>query len=135
VFIATPLAAQLKEREPAMKALARRVAVRQGGGGGGPVGAPAARAAKRAAGRSGGSTAMLVRDEAPPGALATDAEVDVAEAQDIEAQEIAAQRAAVPPRPAKRPPAARTGSTAAGGRPQPRKSSSGKGRPSGKKRR
>jgi preprotein translocase subunit SecF len=140
VFIATPLAAQLKEREPAMQALARRVAVRQGGGGVGPAGTPAARAAKRAAGGSGGSTAMLVREDAAPGGLVTDADVDVAEAQgaeakDIAAQDIAAQRGAVQPRPGKRPPAARTGSTAAGGRPQPRKSSSGKGRPSGKKRR
>jgi preprotein translocase subunit SecF len=134
VFIATPLAAQLKEREPAMQALARRVAVRQGGGGAAPVATPATRAAKRAAGGSGGSTAMLVREEEPPGALATDAEVDMAEAEDVAAQEVAAPRAAGQ-RPAKRPPAARTGSTAAGGRPQPRKSSSGKGRPSGKKRR
>ncbi|MGH8970863.1 MAG: protein translocase subunit SecF, partial [Actinomycetes bacterium] len=32
IFIATPLAATLKEREPAMQALARRVAARKGGG-------------------------------------------------------------------------------------------------------
>jgi preprotein translocase subunit SecF len=66
IFIATPLLAQMKEREPQMKALARRVAARQAGGRApaatpspevATAGAPVAPATARS-GSSGGSRPM-----------------------------------------------------------------------------
>jgi preprotein translocase subunit SecF len=54
IFIATPVLASLKEREPQYKALARRVATREAGGGGKRAARRAARATAGAASRNGG---------------------------------------------------------------------------------
>ncbi|MGN6243447.1 MAG: protein translocase subunit SecF [Motilibacteraceae bacterium] len=60
IFIATPLLADLKEREPAMQALASRVAARKTSAAGGGKKAPARAAA---VGASGGATATAVLDD------------------------------------------------------------------------
>ena len=121
IFIATPVLAQLKERDPQFKALAKRVALREAGG----------RAGKRAAAKSTGkpgtktaaaATAVAV-DEAPAG---PDAPGDDFDAED-EAAAVPAGRAAPrgTPGPGARP----------GPRQQPRRPGSAKRRPSGKKKR
>jgi preprotein translocase subunit SecF len=109
IFVATPLLADLKEREPAMQALAKRVNARRTGQ---PVGASARRAA---ATRS--KTAVAEPEPAPSEEVVDDVEgVD----------EPAAPTPTSTARPASSP---------AGPRNQPRKSSNAKRRPSGKKRR
>jgi preprotein translocase subunit SecF len=115
IFIATPLAAQLKEREPAMQALAKRVAAREAAGRGvGTTGRPTA--AKR--------TAAAVVEE-PDEAL--DADVTDAVDDADSAPDVAPPAAGTAQKNgAARPPA--------GQRPQQRRNSS-KRRPSGKKRR
>ncbi len=123
IFIATPVLAALKEREPQYVALAKRVAVRASGG----------RAAKRATAKS------------PKGTLGTSGAVEAgggAADYDDEPLEAAEQDAGPP---VARVPAgtgapqgagARTGAARPGPRQQPRRtSSSGRRRPSGKKKR
>ena len=80
IFIATPVACQLKEREPAMQALAKRVAAREAAGkaSAAAAGAGAATAGGRAAGR----TATAVRDDAADGPDGVD-RVDGAQGTDI----------------------------------------------------
>jgi preprotein translocase subunit SecF len=129
ICIATPVLADLKERQPAYQALAKRVALRAAGG----------RAAKRAAakaGRSGaaaepgGAGASALADDAPPGAADPDDLTDAELAGDDDAaapeEKVPAGRAA--PRPPG--PGARSGP-----RQQPRRTSSAKRRPGGKKKR
>ncbi len=101
IFIATPMLAAFKEREPAMQALARRVAARRGGSADSP-------SARR---RSG--TAAATSDVEPAPGDGTDVDVDSREA--VGAGTPAARR----PAPARRP---------AGGsqRSQPRKGSGGR---------
>ncbi len=114
IFIATPLLADLKEREPAMKALARRVAARQGA---------AAKTAKVATGAKQGRAAAaadevtddVVEDEGAPAGEET-AVVGAAARQSVPA--------AARQQPKRTPPRARSGG---GGK--------SKKRPSGKKRR
>ncbi len=132
IFIATPVLADLKERQPAYKALAKRVALKASGG----------RAAKRAAAKAtravgsggsagdpGGVTASALAGDAPPGEVDPDELTDAGVAEDDAAgaaERVPAGRAA--PRPPG--PSARSGP-----RQQPRRSSSAKRRPGGKKKR
>ncbi|RKS77732.1 preprotein translocase subunit SecF [Motilibacter peucedani] len=80
IFIATPLLADLKEREPGMRALAKRVAARNAAV---SKGAPAARggatSGAAAPARSGGATALLVDPDGEVEPVVTDAEAPVAE--------------------------------------------------------
>jgi len=124
IFIATPVLADLKEREPQYQALAKRVAVRAAGG----------RAAKRAAAKASSRPgAPLAEEELSPAQLAEDVQddIDYAEETAPSADELttAAPRAAgtsasrAPARP--------------GPRQQPRRSGGGtaRHRPAGKKKR
>ena len=132
IFIATPVLADLKERQPQYKALAKRVALKASGG----------RAAKRAAAKAGtatgggaaagrgGAAASALTGQAPPGGADPDDLADAELAGDDEAagpeERVPAGRAA--PRPPG--PGARSGP-----RQQPRRTSSAKRRPGGKKKR
>ncbi len=129
IFIATPVLADLKEHQPAYQALAKRVALKAAGG----------RAAKRAAAKAGrtgaaaepgGAGASALADDAPPGAADPDDLTDAELAGDDDAaapgEKVPAGRAA--PRPPG--PGARSGP-----RQQPRRTSSAKRRPGGKKKR
>jgi preprotein translocase subunit SecF len=115
IFVATPVLCQLKEREPAMQALAKRVAAREAAGKAAP-----ATGARRAAGsgRATGATATAT------------ATADPDEDLDLDDGTVAAAGAGGTDAPASsgaaRPPAQR---------PQQRRPSGGKRRPSGKKRR
>ena len=144
VFIATPIVAQLKEREPAMQALARRAASRQSGvaaGAPAATGTAAERAARRAARGTGGATALAVRDEQTAAGAADSEPVDSEPvgSEPVGSEPVdfdpAVETAAAPPSLAKQPPAPRAGGGgAAAARTQQRRPAS-KGRPSGKKRR
>jgi preprotein translocase subunit SecF len=127
IFIATPVLAQLKEREPQFKALAKRVALRESGG----------RAAKRAATKTStrpGTKAVAVAD-GPAAADGVEDSVDDSMDDGYDSDEeatsagekVAAGRAAPrgTPVPGARP----------GPRQQPRRPGSAKRRPSGKKKR
>ena len=120
IFIATPVLADLKEREPQYRALAKRVSVRAAGG----------RAAKRAAAKvQSGSRAAAIAPSAP-------------EAAD-EADDVGYPDETVPPADELTPTASRVaatrgtpGSVRPGPRQQPRRSgSSARHRPAGKKKR
>ena len=128
IFIATPVLADLKERDPQYKALARRVAQRASG----------ARAAKRAAAKS--PRAAVAGAGAAPGAAAVVLDPDTTDLADDdpgldtddgdattdEADRVTAGRATPRPGPGARP----------GPRQQPRRNTSAaKRRPSGKKKR
>jgi len=118
IFIATPLLASMKEREPAMQALAKRVALRRSGGGG--TGPTAVRAKRRPASRT-TAPAEPPADQEP----VTDAD-----------EPVPASTGATAFRPQdRRPPA--TGGTGARSRPrqQPRKGGGNRNRSGGKKRR
>jgi preprotein translocase subunit SecF len=122
IFIATPVLADLKEREPQYQALAKRVSVRASGG----------RAAKRAAAKAGGRTATPPAQAPLPEDEAGDAEVDTDFADD------AAPPASALTTTASRVPAARgtPGPARPGPRQQPRRSGgSARHRPAGKKKR
>jgi preprotein translocase subunit SecF len=118
IFIATPVLADLKEREPQYQALAKRVSVRASGG----------RAAKRAAAKApAGATARAVSSSAPED-----------ETDDAEYNDDAAPAADELTTTASRITAARTtpGAARPGPRQQPRRtSSSARHRPAGKKKR
>jgi preprotein translocase subunit SecF len=124
IFIATPVLADMKEREPQYKALAKRVALRAAGG----------RAAQRAKAKAGKAAAVSGTDtpqlEQPP-----DDEADP------DAQQEAGESQAAPQAgewvPAGRPAAgtAPRSQARSGPRQQPRRSSAAKRRPSGKKKR
>jgi preprotein translocase subunit SecF len=132
IFIATPVLADLKEREPQYKALAKRVAVRATGG----------RAAKRATARA---VASGGRARRPPGATAgtlpPDDEADEAAYDDdtaSAADDLTATASRVPEASgASGSPAARSGSGPArqGPRQQPRRGGSARHRPAGKRKR
>jgi preprotein translocase subunit SecF len=129
IFIATPVLAQLKEREPQFKALAKRVALRESGG----------RAAKRAAAKAGskpaskpGSKAAAVAlDDGPAADEVVDDSFDSGDETgppgESAAEKVVAGRTAPrgAPGPGARP----------GPRQQPRRPGSAKRRPSGKKKR
>jgi preprotein translocase subunit SecF len=141
ICIATPVLADLKEREPQYKALAKRVALRAAGGRAAIRKAKAGKAAPGSA-RAGGTAADLTED-ADPGqdtTVSQDPGQDTAPGQDP-GQENAADPASSPPGewvPAGRPTggtAPRNPGTRPGPRQQPRRSSAAKRRPSGKKKR
>jgi preprotein translocase subunit SecF len=116
IFIATPLACQLKEREPAMQALAKRVAARE--------------AAGRGVGATRGSTARTATAAAATAAATDDDEGldddEFFDETDGDGSDVATSAAAS---------AAKAGAARpAGQRPQQRRSNA-KRRPSGKKRR
>jgi len=132
IFIATPALADLKEREPQYKALAKRVALRAAGG-------RAAQRAKAKGGKAAGAGGTAAA-EAAAGAVAGPADA----APDDDAGAAAEAEGLASPRPGERVPAGRpAGGTAAprgpgarpGPRQQPRRSSAAKRRPSGKKKR
>jgi preprotein translocase subunit SecF len=123
IFIATPVLADLKEREPQYRALAKRVAVRASGG----------RSAKRAAAakagpRSGAGAAGLPAAQLDEGAPDDDAFDDEVDAMDPSADELTTTASRASGGPA--------GSVRPGPRQQPRRSGSGaRHRPAGKKKR
>jgi preprotein translocase subunit SecF len=112
IFIATPILCQLKEREPAMQALARRVAARAAGG----------------AGDKGGRRGARTR---PAGEVDEEAQLEEAlgEPEPAGAGARVTRPATPPARPAQRRP------SSGAQRNQPRKGGSGKSRPGGKKKR
>ena len=121
ICIATPVLAQLKEREPPYQALAKRVATRASGG----------RAAKRAAAKA--ATAGV-----PAAALGSSADLADDETGDAEYADDSAPAADELTPTASRVPAARStpGSVRPGPRQQPRRSGgSARHRPAGKKKR
>ena len=121
ICIATPVLAQLKEREPQYQALAKRVATRASGG----------RAAKRAAAKA--ATAGV-----PAAALGSSADLADDETGDAEYADDSAPAADELTPTASRVPAARStpGSVRPGPRQQPRRSGgSARHRPAGKKKR
>jgi preprotein translocase subunit SecF len=129
ICIATPVLADLKERDPQYKALAKRVAAKSAGG----------RAAKRAAAKTsrpavGGAAAATAAGTVTAGDVDSDGDqVDTPPPAAAEDDEAAATEEKVPAgRAAPRPPgpAARSGP-----RQQPRRTSSAKRRPGGKKKR
>jgi preprotein translocase subunit SecF len=137
IFIATPVLADLKERQPQYKALAKRVALKAAGG----------RAAKRAAAKassgpaggatagSGGAAAGALAGQVPPGGADPDdlADADLTDAELAGDDQAAGPEERVPAgRAAPRPPGPGARS---GPRQQPRRASSAKRRPGGKKKR
>jgi preprotein translocase subunit SecF len=135
IFIATPVLADLKERDPQYKALAKRVAQRTSG----------SRAAKRASAKASRPTAAGAGAAAAGAVVAGSATVldddtDVADADgpdtDVPGQDADASDAGAGE---DRVPAARAARPAPGGRPgprqQPRRTTSAKRRPGGKKKR
>ncbi len=122
IFIATPVLADLKEREPQYQALAKRVSVRASGG----------RPAKRAAAKAGSrATAKAVQAPLPEDEV-DDTDTDVDYADDTEAS-----AGALTTTPSRVPAARGTPGTARPGpRQQPRRSGgSARHRPAGKKKR
>ena len=134
IFIATPVLADLKERDPQYKALAKRVAQRASGSraakrAGAKASRPAvAGAAPRRPGPVAGSATVLDDDTDVPDTDVPDADVP---GQDADAGDAGAGEDRVPAGRAARP--------APGGRPgprqQPRRTTSAKRRPGGKKKR
>jgi len=121
IFIATPVLADLKEREPQYKALAKRVSVRAAGG----------RAAKRTGAKAGSRSGTAVAQAQLPEEDADDVEVDTH-------YDDAAPPADALTTTASRVPAARgtPGTARPGPRQQPRRSGgSARHRPTGKKKR
>jgi preprotein translocase subunit SecF len=144
IAIATPVLAQLKEREPQFKKLAAQVAQREAGGR-----AAARRAAKATSASSGGTgtagsggTAVLDAEEDEPG-LAGAAGLSGLDAEALEDEDTLAGGEAAEPVPAGRPAgggSARGSASGGAARPsarqQPRRSgSAAKRRPAGKKKR
>ena len=137
IFIATPVLADLKEREPQYKALAKRVSLRAAGGRAAQRAAAKAKtgaAASRRAPASGRAGELAVTGpEDDPGPDAADDAVT----EPDETQETAADGTTVNGEPLVTPagqPASRSPARS-GPRQQPRRTSAAKRRPSGKKRR
>src|SRR6516225_10114954 len=137
IFIATPVLADLKERQPQYQALAKRVAVRASGG----------RAARRAAAKAevaGRARSGAATGELSPAQVAEDEQDDVGFADEVEgvegvegsepsADELTATASRTPGAPASR---GTTGSVRPGPRQQPRRGgSAARHRPAGKKKR
>ncbi|HTP15174.1 MAG TPA: protein translocase subunit SecF [Streptosporangiaceae bacterium] len=122
IFIATPVLADLKEREPQYKQLTRQVALRAAGG----------RAAARKARASAGVTAA----EGQATAAVTDGDVAAADADTAPTEDSSTDDRVPVGRTASGSPAPRTGAGARPGpRQQPRRPSAAKRRPGGKKKR
>jgi preprotein translocase subunit SecF len=135
ICIATPVLADLKEREPQFKALAKRVQLRASGGRAAQRAAAKPTATAKPAGARRGRAAVTGADEA---GLAVPAEDTGPQPADQEAGDAVDAGAVAPPG---EPVAAGAGQPAArsgprpGPRQQPRRTSAAKRRPSGKKRR
>ena len=124
IFIATPVLADLKEREPQYKALAKRVSVRAAGG----------RAAKRAGAKAGSRSGTAAAQASLPEEDTHDVEIDA----DYDDDADAAPPADALTTTASRVPAARgtPGTARPGPRQQPRRTGgSARHRPAGKKKR
>jgi preprotein translocase subunit SecF len=147
ICIATPVLADLKEREPQFKKLAAQVALRESGGR--SAARKAARSSSASAGGSGGAassrargTAVLDAEEDEPGTAPAD-DLTGPDAQDLEDDDTQAAGDAAEPVTAGRPAgtgSVRGGTSGGAARPaprqQPRRSgSSAKRRPAGKKKR
>ncbi|HLJ98482.1 MAG TPA: protein translocase subunit SecF, partial [Streptosporangiaceae bacterium] len=126
ICIATPVLAQLKEREPQYKALAKRVALRSGAKAGKK--APASgTAAVRAGGRATTANGTLVRDEVAD---------DLASADDLAPEDTLADPDDLAGEPPSRAAGYQQGpARSVGARQQPRRSGTGPRRPAGKKKR
>src|SRR5215469_1853770 len=132
IFIATPVLADLKERQPQYQALAKRVAVRASGG----------RAAKRAAAKAevaGRTRPGAAVGELSPAQLSEEEQDDVGFTDEVEgpepsADELTATASRAPGAPASR---GAQGAARPGPRQQPRRSggSASRHRPTGKKKR
>jgi preprotein translocase subunit SecF len=134
ICIATPVLADLKEREPQYKALAKRVQLRASGGRAAKRAAAKAPASQAAPGRA--ATGRAGRAEVPdlePDLAADDADASVTDQPDEDAVEGTAA-AAEPVAAGAGQPTSRSGPRP-GPRQQPRRTSAAKRRPSGKKRR
>jgi preprotein translocase subunit SecF len=138
ICIATPVLADLKEREPQYKALAKRVQLRASGGRAAKRAAAKASATQAAAGRA--ATGPVGRAEMPapepdlePDLAADDADASVTDEPGEDAVEGTAA-AAEPVAAGAGQPTSRSGPRS-GPRQQPRRTSAAKRRPSGKKRR
>jgi preprotein translocase subunit SecF len=134
ICIATPVLADLKEREPQYKALAKRVQLRASGGRAAKRAAAKTAAGQTAPGRA--ATGRAGRAEAPapePGLAADDADASVTDQPGEDAVEDTAT-AAEPVAAGAGQPTSRSGPRP-GPRQQPRRTSAAKRRPSGKKRR
>ncbi|MGD0241965.1 MAG: protein translocase subunit SecF [Streptosporangiaceae bacterium] len=120
IFIATPVLADLKEREPQYQALAKRVAVRASGGRAAKRAAAKAEAGARPAGGTAGLSAAQLAEEA-----ADDGYADEADGIEPAGDELTATASRAP-----------GGSVRPGPRQQPRRGGSGaRHRPTGKKKR
>jgi preprotein translocase subunit SecF len=132
IFIATPVLADLKERQPQYQALAKRVAVRASGGRGAKRAAAKAEVAGQ--GRPGGTVAGL-----SPAQLAEDEQDQAGFADEVEGSEPAADELTTTASRAPGAPASRgaPGTARPGPRQQPRRSggSTPRHRPAGKKKR
>jgi preprotein translocase subunit SecF len=132
ICIATPVLADLKEREPQYKALAKRVQLRASGGRAAKRAAAKAPAGQTASGRAATGRPGRTAAPAPEPDLATgDADATVTDEPGEEAVEDTA--AAAEPVAAGQPTS--RGGPRSGPRQQPRRTSAAKRRPSGKKRR
>ncbi|HET7246443.1 MAG TPA: protein translocase subunit SecF [Streptosporangiaceae bacterium] len=133
ICIATPVLADLKEREPQYKALAKRVQLRASGGRAAQR-AKAAAGAKPVAARRGRKPAGGPQDAGMAAAGPQDTEPDVTDQTAGEAADTDAVASGEPVGAAASQPSAR-GGPRPGPRQQPRRTSAAKRRPSGKKRR
>jgi preprotein translocase subunit SecF len=134
IFIATPVLADLKEREPQYKALAKRVQLRASGGRAAKRAAAKAPAGQSASGRA--ATGRGGRAEVPapePDLAADDADAGATDRPGADAAGDTAA-AAEPVAAGAGQPTSRGGQRS-GPRQQPRRTSAAKRRPSGKKRR
>ena len=122
IFIATPVLADLKEREPQYQALAKRVAVRAAGG----------RAAKRSAAKasSGSRGAAAAEHSSAPLDEGEPDDADFADDAAPAADELTTTAPRATGTPASRTPAARPGP-----RQQPRRTGTARHRPAGKRKR
>jgi preprotein translocase subunit SecF len=138
ICIATPVLADLKEREPQYKALAKRVQLRASGGRAAKRAAAKASATQAAPGRAATGRAGRAEMPAPEPDLEPDLAADDADASVIDqpGEDVAEGTAAAaePVAAGAGQPASRSGPRP-GPRQQPRRTSAAKRRPSGKKRR
>jgi preprotein translocase subunit SecF len=135
ICIATPVLADLKEREPQYKALAKRVQLRASGGRAAQrAAAKAATAGKPVAAGRGRKPAGDAQDPDLAAAAPRDTEPDVTDQTADEAADTDAAAPGEPVAAAASQPSAR-GAPRPGPRQQPRRTSAAKRRPSGKKRR
>ena len=137
ICIATPVLADLKEREPQYKALAKRVLARQAGG----RAAKRAAAKAQAAGRGGGAVAgAVVEDDVADDFVDTsdDVALDAADERDDVTQQQAEEDEVTVPASQARPSAPRRvndGTRSTSGRQQPRRTTASQRRPGAKKKR